>query len=188
MGQVRRWVESRDVRVTTFAVGWLGPDVQDEDHYAMDVLTYALGRGRGARWVRSLRDRRRVVQSVSVGFPTAKDPPLVIVVAATADPDESRAERALREEVRDLRERGLSEDELRRAKTLLEAEVRTEQHTSQGLAASIGFAATVADLEYHRTYLDSIRAVTRDDILRVARRYLDPERYALVAIRPRRNP
>lgn len=188
LDRVRRWVEVRDVGVTTLAVGWLGPDVQDEDHYAVDVLTYALGRGRGARWVRALRDRRRVVQSVSVSFPTAKDPPLVVVVAATADPDESRAERALLEEVRELRERGLSEEELQRAKTLLEAEARTEQHTSQGLAASLGFAATVADLEYYRTYLDFVRAVTRDDVLRVARRYLDPERYAVVAVRPRRSP
>lgn len=185
--QVRRLVEFRDVRVTSLAMGWLGPDVRNEDHYAMDVLTYALGRGRAARWVRNLRDRRRVVQSVSVSFPTAKDPPLVVVVAVTADPEESRAERAVLEEVRELRERGLSEEELERAKTLLEAEARIEQHTSQGLAASLGFAATVADLEYHTTYLDRVRAVTREDMLRVARQYLDPERYAVVAVRPRRG-
>jgi predicted Zn-dependent peptidase len=46
----------------------------------------------------------------------------------------------------------------------------------------------VADLDYHRTYLDNVRAVTRDQVLQVARRYLDPERYAVVAVRPRRNP
>lgn len=185
--RVRRLVEFRDVRVTTLAMGWLGPDVRNEDHYAMDVLVYALGRGRAARWVRNLRDRRRVVQSVSVSFPTAKDPPLVVVVAVTADPGEPRAEEAVLEEVRELRERGLSQEELERAKTLLEAEARTEQHTSRGLAASLGFAATVADLEYHTTYLDQVRAVTREDVLRVARQYLDPERYAVVAVRPRRS-
>jgi zinc protease len=174
-------VEVRDVQVTTLALGWMGPHVRDPDHYAVDVLVYALGRGRGARWV-------RVVQTLSVGFPTARDPSLVYVLAATADPDEARAEQAVLEEVRRLRREGISEDELQRAKTLLESEVRVEQHTSQGLAASLGFAATVADLDYHRTYLDHVRAVTREDVLEVVRRYLDPERYAVVAIRPRRSP
>ncbi len=185
---VRRSVEERAVQVTTFAVGWLGPSVRDDDHYAVDVLVYALGRGRAARWVRELRDRRRVVQTLSVGFPTAKDPSLLFVVAATSDPDESRAERALLEQVQALREWGLTEEELERAKTLLEADVRTEQHTSQGLAASLGFAATVADLDYHRAYLQNVRAVTRDEVLRVARQYLDPQRYAVVSLRPRRSP
>ncbi len=185
---VRRSVEVRDVHVTTFAVGWLGPSVRDDDHYAVDVLVYALGRGRAARWVRELRDRRRVVQTLSIGFPTARDPSLVFVVATTADADESRAERALLEEVRALRDRGLTEEELERAKTLLEAEVRTEQHTSQGLAASLGFAATVADLDYHRTYLQKVRAVKGDQVLQVAHRYLDPQRYAVVSLRPRRSP
>jgi zinc protease len=188
LDRVRRAVEVRDVQVTTLALGWMGPHVRDPDHYAVDVLVYALGRGRGARWVRELRDRRRVVQTLSVGFPTARDPSLVYVLAATADPDEARAEQAVLEEVRRLRREGISEDELQRAKTLLESEVRVEQHTSQGLAASLGFAATVADLDYHRTYLDHVRAVTREDVLEVVRRYLDPERYAVVAIRPRRSP
>lgn len=185
---VRRAVELRDVQVTTLAMGWLGPAVSDPDHYAVDVLVYALGRGRAARWVRNLRDRQRVVQTLSVGFPTARDPSLVFVVGTTADPDESRAEAAVREEVRQLRRDGITEEELHRAKTLLEAEARTEQHTSQGLAASLGFAATVADLDYHRTYLENVRAVSRQDVLEVARRYLDPDRYAVVAIRPGRKP
>lgn len=188
MDRVRRAVEVRDVRVTTLALGWLGPHVRDPDHYAVDVLVYAIGRGRGARWVRELRDRRRVVQTLAVGFPTARDPSLVYVVGATDDPDETRAEQAILEEVRRLRREGISEEELERAKTLLESETRVEQHTSRGLAASLGFASTVADLEYHRTYLEHVRAVTRSDVLEVARQYLDPERYALVAIRPRRSP
>ncbi|MCS7235315.1 MAG: pitrilysin family protein [Armatimonadota bacterium] len=185
---VRRAVEVRDVQVTTVAVGWLGPGVDDPDHYAVDVLVYALGQGRSGRWVRELRDRRRVVQAVSVGYPTLKDPSLVYVVATTTDADETRAESAVLEEVRRLRREGVTEEELERAKVLLESDVRREQHTSRGLAASLGFAATVADLDYHRTYLDNVRRVTREEVLEVARRYLDPDRYAVVAIRPRRSP
>ena len=187
MTQVRRAAEERDVRVTTLAMGWIGPNVHNPDHYAVDVLVYALGRGRGARWLRVLRDQRRVVQTLSVGFPTAIDPPLFSVVASTAAADEREAEQAILEEVVRLREEGLRPEELARAKAVLEAEVRTENQTSRGLAGSLGFSVTVANLEYAQTYLQRIRAVTAEDVRRVAQRYLDPARYAIVAIRPRRS-
>lgn len=187
MAGVRRAVEERDVRVTTLAMGWIGPDVGNPDHYAADVLVYALGRGRGARWVRALRDQRRAVQTLSVSFPTAVDPPLFSVVASTAAPDEREAERAILEEVVRLREEGLRPDEVARAKAVLEAEVKVEQHTSRGLAGALGFSTTVASVDYFRTYLQRVRAVTLEDVRRVAQRYLDPGRYALVAIRPRRG-
>lgn len=185
---VRRTDEERDVRVATLALGWIGPDVRNPDHYAADVLAYALGRGRAARLVRTLQDRQRIVQTISAAFQTTVDPGLFYVQASTEPQNRQEAEAAVLREVAAVRRDGLTHEELQRAKTLLEADVRVAEHTSQGLAGALGFAATVADLDYHETYLARVRAVTQDDVLRVARRYLDPERYAVVTIRPRSTP
>jgi zinc protease len=185
---VRRTNEERDVRVVTLAIGWIGPDVRNPDHYAADVLAYALGRGRAARLVRTLQDRQRIVQTISAAFQTAVDPGLFYVQATTEPQSRQEAEAALLREIEAVRRDGLTHEELQRAKTLLETDVLVAEHTSQGLAAALGFASTVADLDYHETYLARIRAVTQDDVLRVVRRYLDPGRYAVVTIRPRGAP
>jgi zinc protease len=181
---VRRAFDERDVRVTTMALGWIGAAVRNPDHYALDVLMYVLGQGRGARLGRSLRDRQQLVQSVSAGFQTAVDPGLFVITAVMEPPQQPRAEQAVLAELAILRDAGITEDELARAKTLVEMDTLTARLTSRGRASTIGFSATIADLAYHETYLDRIRSVTREDVRRAATQYLDPQRYAIVVVQP----
>ncbi|HEY6102873.1 MAG TPA: pitrilysin family protein [bacterium] len=183
--EVRRAAVAQDVRVATILLGWIGADVRNPDHYALDVLVYVLGQGRGARLIRSLRDRQQLVQSVGASFGTSLDPGL-FAISAVADPQQAgRVEQAILAELSVLRDQGVSADELNRAKTLIEMETLVDQQTSRGWASNLGFAATIAGLDYHETYLGRIRAVTAADVQRAAGRYLDPQRYALVLVQPR---
>jgi len=186
-GAVRRSVIEGDVRVAYLNMGWLGPAARDRDVYAMDVLLYALGRGRGSRLARSIQEGQRLVQQISAGFPTALDPTLFSVFAVTEPDNVARVEEAILAEIRGVREQGVSDEDLRRAKTLLEGEEIVSTHTTRGFATTLGFYATVADLEFALTYRDRIRQVSREDVQRVALRFLDPQRYALVVLQPRRR-
>lgn len=185
LGTIRRVVDERDVRVTTMALGWIGADARNPDHYALDVLMYVMGQGRGARLGRSLRDRQQLVQSVSAGFQTAVDPALFVITAVMEPPQQAGAEQAVLAEVAAVRDGGITDDELARAKTLIEMDTLVAQQTSRGRASSIGFSATIASLAYYESYLDRIRMVTREDVQRGAARYLDPQRYAIVVVQPR---
>ncbi|HEV8340222.1 MAG TPA: pitrilysin family protein [bacterium] len=184
---VRRAVADADVRVTSMRLGWVGPNVRDRDVYATDVLLYALGEGRASRLVRTVQDRLRLVQQLSVSFSTQADPGL-FTIYAVCDPDaQARAEEAILDEVTAIRTDGITEEELRRAKTLLEAEVVIGSHTSRGAASTLGYYAAIADVDFVLTYLDRMRQVTREDVQRAAQRFLDPQRYAVAVIRPRRS-
>lgn len=185
--EVRRVAVERDVRTATILLGWIGAEVRNPDHYALDVLAVILGRGRAARLTRSLRDRQQLVQSVGAGFGTSLDPGL-FVISATADPAQAgRVEQAVLAELAAVQADGVTDEEMERAKTLIEMETRVGQHTSRGYAVALGYAATIATLDYHATYLDRIAAVTREDVRRVAARYLDPRRYAIVTVGPPRR-
>lgn len=185
LAAIRRTVLDLDVRVGYLRMGWIGLNVRDRDVYAMDVLLYVLGRGRASRLVRNVRDRLRLAQDISVGFPTAFDPALFTVYAVTEPDGQGRAEEAILAEIASVRNEGISDEELRRAKTLLEGEDIVGNHTSRGMASTLGYYATIADIEFALTYLDRIRQVTREDVQRVAQRFLDPQRYAIAVIRPR---
>jgi zinc protease len=93
--EIRRVAMERDVRAATLLLGWIGADVRNPDHYALDILAAILGQGRSARLARSLRDRQQIVQSINVGFGTSIDPG-VFVISAVADPSQAgRVEPAL---------------------------------------------------------------------------------------------
>ncbi len=182
---VRRTELEMDVRVAYVQMGWIGPSARDREVYAMDVLLFLLGRGRAARLVLALRERQRVVQDISTSFPTGLDPLLFQVNAVTEPQDAGRAEQAILAELADLRDNGVTADELERAKTLLLSGDAIGTHTSQGLAALLGSSAVIADLEFAMTYAGQIRRVTREDVQAAARKYFDPQRYAIAVVRPR---
>ena len=182
---VRRSVVEQDVRAAYLALGFPGVSVRDPDLHATDVLAYLLGRGLGARLRQQVLERARVVQSISAFFPTQEDPSL-FVIQAVADPAQvERAESAILAELAGVRDRGVTDAELARAKNLLEGENIYESHTTRGRAYDLGLASTIADLEFAHSYVERIRRVTRDDVQRVARRVFDPNRYVAAVVRPR---
>ena len=73
---------------------------------------------------------------------------------------------------------------LARAITASEAEREFSRETVEGLALAYGRAETTWSLEAERTYVDRIRAVTREQVQQAARRYLAAS-YARLAFVPR---
>jgi len=184
MDGVRRTVVEQDVRVAYLAMGFQAPAARDRDVYAADVLMYLLGRGLGGRLRQQLVERSRLAQTVAASFPSSEDPPLFVISAVTEPGAADRAEVAILAELAAVREGGISEAELTRARNLLEGEHVYGTHTTRGRAFDLGLAETIADLEFAAGYTGRIRQVTREDVQRVARRIFDPQRYAISVIRP----
>lgn len=181
---VRRLVAEQDVRVAYLVLGFPGPTVRDRDVHATDVLAYALGRGLGARLRQQVVERARLAQSIGVSFLTTEDPYLFVISAVAEPAHAERAEAAILAEVAAVADQGITEVELARARNLLEGEHIYGTHTTRGQAYTLGFYATIADLEFASAYLARVRQVTRDDVQRVARRLFDARRYAVAVIRP----
>src|SRR5262249_4051694 len=70
--------------------------------------------------------------------------------------------------------------ELKRAKRRLLAGAVFQREGVHGLADSIARGVTTNDLDFLKTYLTKIQAVTAEDVQRVAKTYLDPEKRAVV--------
>jgi len=181
---VRRAAAEQDVRVTYLALGFPAPSVRDRDVPAADVLLYVLGRGLGSRLRLQIIERARLAQSVSLSYSSTEDPYLFTVFAVTEPAQADRAEAAILAELAAVREQGITEAELVRAKNLLEGEHIYETHTTRGRAFNLGFAATVVDLEFSEKYLERVRQVTREDVQRIAGRIFDPQNYAAATIQP----
>ncbi|MDR7482355.1 MAG: pitrilysin family protein [Armatimonadota bacterium] len=181
---IRRVAAEQDVRAAYLAMGFPALSARDPDFPAAGVLAAALGAGLGGRLRQALVDRARVAQSVSAFLPAWEDPAIFVVSAVTAPDQAERAEAAIVAELDAVRDRGLSDLELQRARSLVEGEYLYHTHTVRGRAFDLGFAATVAGLDMGTGYLDRLRRVTADDVRRVAQRILDPRRYVVAVIRP----
>ena len=165
-------------------IAWLGPKIDHADTPAVELLVSIAGQSRSSRLTRALRERLDLVTSISSAFSLFEGAGVVTVTAQLAPANVDQAELEITREVRRLRDEGVSDAELRRAITLAEAHYEFSTETAEGRAFALGRAETVWRLQDELASLDRLRSVTAEQVRAAARRYLDPERYARVALLP----
>jgi zinc protease len=162
----------REAQQTLLLVGYPAPAADDPDTFVVDVILTAFGDGKSSRLYREIKEKRRLVDDIGCGYATQRGPGVFSIQAEVAPGRLEAAEEAILGEVARLRERGLTEEEIATARRKLEVDRIYSEETPASAAASIAYWAAVADLDFYLSYLERVRAVTVEDTVRVARRYL----------------
>ena len=152
---------------------WHIPCITHPDVPALDVLATALGEGRSSRLYRAVREEKGLAHFVSA-FSYVPAQPGLFGVDATTDPGKREAAlAAMLEIIAEIQRDGLSAPELDKAKRVILNNQLGALVTMRGQASDLGSNwLLTGNLNFSRDYLESIQAVTADDIARVARRYL----------------
>ncbi|PYM51152.1 MAG: hypothetical protein DME16_05005 [Candidatus Rokuibacteriota bacterium] len=185
LAENRRQSIERSERQAYLGLGWRAPKLGDQDMYAVDLLSHILGGSLTSRLTQSLRERARLVSTISAGYGTLQGGGVVTVTAQLEAKDLEAAETAILAEIRRIQTEGVSTAEVERAVTAAEAERVFGRETAEGLALAYGRAETVWSLEEDRAYVARLNRVTREQIQEAARRYLAAS-YARLALVPKR--
>ncbi len=169
---------------STFAIGLPGPPRSTPDYYAIEVMDTLLGGMFQSRLNANIREEKGLSYGVSSGFAFGKGPG---PFRAGGDVISSKSDVALTEFMKEFRgmqgARPVTDDELQMAKNSL-AESLPERFAS---VSSIGAAIGQLWLQglpgdYYQQYAARINAVTRADMIRVARRYIDLDHLSIVIV------
>lgn len=183
-GGVRRTVE-RDEQQAHLALGWQAPRSDDVNGDAVDLLTTILAGTESSRLAQRLRDRERLVSTVTMSYSALMGGGIVSLRAELEAKDLPRVEQIILEEIARIQESGPTEEERRLAVTKFEAQHAFDTETSEGLAYAYGLAETTWTLEAELRYVDRLRRITREQIRDAARRYLSRTDYARLAFVPK---
>ena len=182
----RAFVQEEDVKEAHLKLGFHIPDIAHPDVPALDVAAQILGQGRSSRLYASLRMEQRLVNSISAYSMTPKEPGLFIVGASLEAKDIDPAIKGILEETFRLCFEPVTMDEIKKAKAQIESDFIYQQETVQGQARELGYyEATTGDLDFGEKYLERLRSVGAEDVLRVARTYLRPANLTLGTLVPK---
>jgi len=183
----RRVVLEREAELPFLVVGYRVPNLaSSQDGYVLDVLASLLAGGKSSRLYRSLVQDRRLLLDVDVDYSlTSKDPGLFIVSAELL-PDASieEVQEMLDREIEGLKREAVHPGELERAQHQLEASFVFGQDSLFYQGMLLGEFEIAMGWRYIDEYVPSIQKVTPADIVRVAGRYLSPERRSIGVLRP----
>lgn len=177
-------VDKPDAAQSTFAIGNPGPPRSTPDYYAIEVMNMILGGFFQSRLNADIREEKGYSYGVSSRFAFGKGPG---AFRAGGDIISSKSDAALVEFMKQLKgmagSRPVTDEELKMAKDAL-IQGLPEMFSSVGSINSSISSLWVNGLpdDYYQQYPKAVAAVTRDDVVRVANKYIDLAHLAIVIV------
>ena len=177
-------------QVPMLLIGFHAPSftrANNQDPYALLVLSGVLDGGHSARFERNLERGQELAASIGTGYsPTARHPGLFMVSATpTQKTSIAKLEAAILAEIRRVQNERVSEAELSRVKAQVAAGSVFARDSVFYQAMQMGMLETVGlDWRLLDQYEARIRAVTAEQVQDVARRYLIPANMTVTVLEP----
>jgi zinc protease len=175
---------NKDITQANIILGQIGINRTDPDFYAFQVMNYILGGGGFAsRLMDNIRENRGLVYNVHSSFEPGLQPGPFDVSLETKNASGGEAVTEVLKEIDRIRQDLVDDKELADAKSYLIGSLPMKMDSNAKRAALLGYVELYGlGLDYPWRYPEILGKITRDDILNVARKYLDPEKYLLVVV------
>mgnify|MGYP005833891399 CR=1 FL=1 len=175
---------NRNITQANLILGHQGVSRGNPDYYALIVMNHILGGGGfSSRLVEEIRVKRGLAYSVGSFFDVGKFPGSFQIVIQTKNESAREAITLSLQEMERIRKEPVLEKDLERTKKYLVGSFPMRIDTQAKLAnffTQVEFYGIGHD--YPKKYSTLIHSVTREDILRVAQKYLQPKNTILVVV------
>ncbi|MHC4268718.1 MAG: M16 family metallopeptidase [Planctomycetota bacterium] len=174
----------KDVNQATVVFGHIGIDRLNKDYFPIKIMNFILGGGSFTSRIPSkVRSDEGLAYSAYSAFHTPRDLGFFFASCQTKSESTVRAINLALDEVRKIREEQVDDEELELAKdTYINQFIFKFTSSASVVAQMVGIEYEGLPLNYLETYVDSIKVITKEDIMRVAKKYLHPDDIKLLVI------
>lgn len=174
----RRVSVKKEAKLPLVYIGYPVPNFRSGDAFALELLSTILSEGRSSRLYRKLVYEQQIALDAGGDYSYWSTDPNLFWFYATALPGHSieSVEKALLAEVERLKAELVTETELERAKNQIEAAFVFRQDSIYRRASLLARFELIGGWRLLRQFVPGIRAVTAQDLQRVARTYFPDER------------
>lgn len=182
----RRTVLRREAQLPFVGMAYHVPNLSDKDGAALEVLSAVLAGGESARMHQHLVYDKRLARDAGANFDLTTIDPSLFMLYAQPLPGKTagQVEKELLAEVESVQRTPVSDHELSKAKNGLEAHFIFAQDSLFYQGLLLGQYESSAGWREIDSYLPKVRAVTADDLQRVAAFYLTPSNRTVGTLDP----
>ncbi|UII28569.1 insulinase family protein [Fulvivirga maritima] len=148
-----------------------------DDYYALNMLSTLLSDGQSSRMYKKLVDEeQKALQVVAIPF-GSEDPGLYLVFGlANVGVEASELEKGMDSEIERVKKELISDREFQKIKNQVENDIVTENSTVSGIAENLAnYHVYFGDANLINTEIEKYMKVTKEDIKKVANKYLNKQ-------------
>ena len=178
-----------NVKTGYLLIGFRGVKASDKkDQYALDVLATILGDGRSSKLYHSVKEQKQLAFSISSGHSSMKDDSIFFVQANFKPENVEKLKSSIFSEIEKIRQGRFDETDIKTAKSIIERNTYYSRESTSNIANELGYTTLLFnDSGFYNEYVENIQKVTKSDIEKVAKKYLNPENAVISIILPQES-
>lgn len=181
-GEVREDIKDEKAQLPAIFIGFKAPSLGDKDYFAVTLLNSILAAGESSRMYQSIVDKDQLAVE-SGAFPMNLEKSGMWVFYGIAQPEKTLAdiEKAIFAQIQLVLDKGITDEELTKAKNIKEAEFISGKKDVLDKAQTLAqYNSYYGNPELINTEIDQFLKVTKEDIIKVAKKYLDTKNRAVL--------
>lgn len=187
--EVRRSIRLEGKQQSDLVVGAAGPSRFDPEYLSAALGNHILGRfGMMGRIGESVRETAGLAYYAYSTVSGGLGPGPWQIIAGINPVNEDRALNLIKAEIKRFVSAQVSKEEIRESQANIIGRLPLQLESNEGVAGAITHMERYQlGLDYYQRYPSLIAEISRDQILHIAQRFLDPERLAIAVAGPDRN-
>lgn len=175
----------QDTNQTHLVVAGRAPHIDAEDEASMKILSTLLGSGMSSRLFLNVRERKALAYTIFMSFSNFVDSGKFEVYAGVNNDKVDEAVGAIAEEFTKIRAEGVDKKELDKAKEQVRGRMIMGLESNSAVADMMGSDLIISGKVWTlQELLDQVDAVSADDVVQAAGKYLKPADLHMAAIGP----
>lgn len=187
-GTHRELIEDKMAQLPAIFMGYRAPKMGEKDYYAMEYLNQILATGESSRFYQRLVNKEQTAVQVAsqlLGLEKAGFMMLIGIPAVGQEPEV--VEKQIFEEIDNLINNGITDDEFTKARNILEARfVNGKKNTLEKAMTLASYHTYFGDANLINKEIDKYMSITKQDVIDVAKKYLDTDNKVILTYVPQK--
>lgn len=176
-------VKVKDIEQSHICLGVPSIPLGHKDYYAMSILSNVMGGSMSSRLFQNIREEKGLAYSVYAGSTSYSKEGFFVIYAGVSHDKIADAIEGIKEELAILKEEGLTEEEISKAREQLKSSYIFAQENVNSRMFAIGKDMLIQDkIISPEDVLEEYDKVTMDDISRVSELICDMNQYSAAAV------
>jgi len=170
---------------SNLVIGFPACGIEDEDYYAVKLMAKILGGSMSSRMWTHVRENLCLAYEIETGYSSFLGEGYVATYAGVSNDKVEKATEAILHEYNAMKSGDISDSEIARAKEIIKGRILIDVEDSGGIAHDFLYdELMLGEIEPYNIEIEKFNSVTKDDITRVANKFLDLSKIVFSGVGP----